>query len=69
MENYPLYVYLFDSQGCYSAPIKITNELQLKCQMQFVIKRHVENKLKVIITDVEDNCVFHSEQGKILFPT
>lgn len=65
----PYFLYLYDAKGRYRAPQKISTDAELRLAFAGPIKKHVAEKLEVVVTDSGDDCVFHAKEGKILFPT
>lgn len=66
---YPMKVYLFDENGKYTEPIILDNESQLNgVGTRTILQSHIKQGLEVRITDPFDNCLFHADKGKIIFP-
>ncbi len=68
VKDYPLFLYEYDTNGKYGKPIDIPSALGLEILMNTTIKAAVQAGREVRITDVEDYCVFHAKDGKILWP-
>lgn len=68
--DYPMKVYLFGEDGKYDKRdvITINNASELTKCMCNEIRNHILSNLEVRITDPNDYCLFHSMDGKILFP-
>lgn len=66
--EFPMFVYEYDKNGKHGKPLKIETPLSLKLIFETLIKRAVEEKREVIITDSFDFCLFESRNGDIIFP-
>ena len=58
----------YNADGFHNGSIEISEET-LPIVFRTIVATAKEEKRKVIITDVMDMCVFHMEDGKIIFPT
>jgi len=66
---FPLRLYIYDAAGHHDSGIEIRTESQLNgVGMRWIIHNAVAQKREVRITDPADFLVFHSRDGKILFP-
>ena len=61
------YIYVYDLNGYYNGKVKVLPE-NLDATFQTVVLKAKDEKRKVIITAEWDNCMFHMENGKVLFP-
>lgn len=66
---FPAKLYLFDSAGKYDPRqvLTINDEKGLKASMPLV-RAHIADGKEVRITDPMDFCIFHAQNGKIVFP-
>jgi len=69
MTDFPLYLYEYDAAGCYSEPVPISGRPALEVAMSTIVRRAIDEKREVRITDVGDDMVFHAVNGKIVWPT
>lgn len=67
--NFPLFLYLYDEQGRYGNPTEIGNDAALETAMQIMVRDHISRGLEVRITNLADELMFHSQCGKVLWPT
>lgn len=61
------YLYEYDEQGYHNGKVTM-NSLGLKVAFQTIVKTAMDEGRKIIITDAADMCVFHMEDGKVIFP-
>lgn len=66
--TFPLFLYLYDPQGRYGSPTEITDAGSLEAAMRIMVRDHIGRRLEVRITNLADELVFHSQDGKILWP-
>jgi len=64
---YPLFLYIYDIDGCHRGSIKIDNKIALEYAMRTSIKIAINQKREVRITDTGDLLCFHSQGGAILY--
>jgi hypothetical protein len=67
--SYPLFLYLYDENGRYENPTEIADESTLEAAMRIMVRDHISRGLEVRITNLVDELVFHSQNGKVLWPT
>lgn len=66
--SFPLFLYLYDSQGRYGSPTEIADAGTLEAAMRIMVRDHIGRSLEVRITNLADELVFHSQDGKVLWP-
>ncbi len=66
--DFPLYLYLYNPDGTYGAPVDIQSDNSLQTLFRLVVLPSVRSGLEVVITDPLDLCVFHAKDGVVLFP-
>ncbi|MBI4054402.1 MAG: hypothetical protein HY397_03690 [Candidatus Doudnabacteria bacterium] len=69
MNSWPLLVYFYDAQGRHAEPVPVNDLPQLEALMRGEIKRAIRQHLEVMVTDGDNVAVFHSQHGRIIFPT
>lgn len=62
---YPLFVYLYDSHGYYTEPIRVAGRPSLEVLFKTMIADSIKENREVRITDVDDFLVFHAFKGHI----
>jgi hypothetical protein len=67
--SFPLFLSLYDEQGRYGNATEIADESTLEAAMQIMVRDHIGRGLEVRITNLADELVFHSQNGKVLWPT
>lgn len=67
MDNEIFYLYEYDTNGYHNGYIEVSGPTLVQA-FRTIIKKALDEKRKVIITDVGDMCVFHMEDGKVIFP-
>ncbi len=67
MSGEKFYLYVFDETDHHDGKIEI-DESCLDMVFRTIIRPAKEAKRKVIMTDVMDMCVFHMEDGEVMFP-
>jgi hypothetical protein len=63
--DYPLFLYLYDTEGYHRGSERINNYGELKEVMRTSIKQAIAEKREVRITDTGDLMMFHSKAGHI----
>jgi hypothetical protein len=63
---FPVLVYEFNSDGRYAAPIRMS-EPRLKTYFVENLRKIIDEKRELRITDGGDNMCFHVKDGKILY--
>lgn len=66
--NFPLFLTLYDEQGRYGSPTEIPDARTLEAAMRIMVRDHMGRRLEVRITNLADELVFHSQDGKVLWP-
>lgn len=61
-------LYEYNKEGYHSGGLKIS-ENTLEMVFRTIVRIAKEEKREVIITDMDDFCVFHTKDGEVLFPT
>lgn len=61
------YLYIYNLDGYHNGKVEVLPKDIEEVFCNTLVKSKKE-KRKVIITDEWDNCVFHMENGKVLFP-
>lgn len=56
----------YDKQGYHKGGVDVSDTLETV--FQTVVKVAQQEKRKVIITDADDMCVFHMEDGEVIWP-
>jgi hypothetical protein len=67
-KEFPLYVYIYNTEGYHGGKQIIKDETELRAMM-LRIRSIVEEGREVMITDTGDFCVFHAKGGKVKWPT
>lgn len=65
--TYPLFVYIYDSDGNYRTPLRVANQADLESAFFTLVALAVEEGREVRITDTGDLLCFHSKDGKIVW--
>jgi hypothetical protein len=65
--DFPLYLYIFGPDDKHDGKKPIRNYDGL-VQKLIELKPLIESGTKILITDAGDDCVFHAENGEILWP-
>lgn len=68
-EDYPLFGYVYDSNGFYREPVRLTDKETVEKFMRGPVTLALAEKREVVITDTGDLTVFHCKDGAILYPT
>lgn len=61
------YLFEYNEQGKHSGKKEILSS-EIDGVFKTIVVKARDEKRKIIITDAEDYCVFHMENGKIIFP-
>ena len=61
------YLYVYEANGYHNGKVEVLPD-NLEVTFQTVVRKAQEDKRKVILTDEWDNCMFHMEDGIVLFP-
>jgi hypothetical protein len=61
------YLYVYNPDGYHNGKVEVLPE-NLDETFQTTVLKAKDEKRKVIITDEWDNCMFHMENGQVLFP-
>jgi len=65
---FPLLAYIYDENGTYDEPLRLDTEAELNCgHFTVILHDAMCRKVKIVITDLGDSCVFHAKNGKIFF--
>jgi len=67
--SFLLFLYLYDEQGRYGDPTEVKNAVALETATQIMVRDHIGRGLQVRITNLADELIFHSQCGKVLWPT
>ncbi len=67
--SFPLFLYLYDENGRYGNPTEIADESTLEAAMRILVRDHIGRRLEVRIRNPADELVFHSQHGRVLWPT
>lgn len=66
---FPAKLYLFNEDGTYDGYIPINSDAHLRSPViKAMIVGHMKLGREVRLTDPMDNCLFHANNGKIIFP-
>ena len=66
---YPISLYIYNLDGTYGEPVQINSDAQLNSPgTKMIVRIAMDEKRKIIMTDPGDMCVFHAEDGKVLYP-
>lgn len=66
--DYPLYLYEYNAEGRYGAPLHIAGPAGLQMLMGTLVKTALAEKREVLISNEADECVFHAADGEIVWP-
>lgn len=66
-ENETFRLFEYDNEGYHDGFIEVSGPT-LVMAFRTIIKKALDEKRKVIITDLYDQCVFHMENGEVIFP-
>ena len=61
------YLYIYNQNGYHNGKVEVLPE-KIDETFQTVILKAKNEKRKVILTDEYDNCMFHMENGQVIFP-
>lgn len=61
------YLYVYDLNGYHNGKVEVLPK-DIDETFQTVVLKAKDEKRKVILTDEYDNCMFHMENGKVIFP-
>jgi hypothetical protein len=61
------YLYVFDANGYHNGKVEVLPG-NLEDTFHTVILQAKDEGRKVIVTDEWDNCMFHMENGEVIFP-
>ncbi|SRR6266576_3401482 len=64
---FPLYVYEYNTEGRYGAPLELSNELGLKLWIDGNLQKVLDEKRELRIVDTGDLMCFHVKGGRILY--
>jgi len=67
-DDYPLYLYEYNTEVRYGEPLHIAGPAGLEFVMGTLVKTALAEKREVVITDAADVCVFHAENGEVVWP-
>ncbi len=65
--EFPCLLYEYDSQGRYGKPVKVDNEDALRDAFLTTIRKALDEKREIRITDMLDMLMFHAKDGRILW--
>jgi hypothetical protein len=68
-DDFPLRLYEYNAEGRYGFPVRLNNSAELESAMKTTVKRALDEKREIRITDTGDILVFHAQDGAIVFPT
>lgn len=68
-EDYPLHVYEYDAAGYHHGSFRLENKADLERYIRGRFMQLLQMERKVIITDRDDYCCVHAEDGKMVWPT
>ena len=68
-QDWPVSVYFYDESGHHAEPIVVENFEAFNTIFQEKIRPAIAQKLEVVVTDLAENTVLHSRNGRIIFPT
>lgn len=66
-QDYPMLGYEYNQDGRYGEPRHIKNEGQLRCFFVDVVKPAIKEKREIRITNLMDEMLFHTKDGRIIF--
>lgn len=66
--DFPCFLYLYRKDGYHNGKIILENDLDLAAVMAGGIRIAIASKLEVMLTDGMDFVMFHSKDGKVLYP-
>lgn len=61
------YLYVYKPDGFHDGRVEVL-PANLDETFQTVVLKAKDDKVKVILTDEWDNCMFHMEDGQVIFP-
>jgi hypothetical protein len=64
---FPLLVYEFDEEGQYGQPSRLENDGDLRLYFMENLKKILDEKRELRITDTEDLMCYHVKDGKIIY--
>lgn len=67
-DEFPLRLYEYNTEGRYGKPVRIDNAAQLEIAMRTTVRRALDEKREIRITDMDDFLCFHARNGGIVFP-
>lgn len=67
--GFPYYLYDHQSNGDTVGEQTISTEEELKAVFDQIIPKALEQKRKCLINDWFGNCLFHIENGELIFPS
>ena len=66
-DEFPMLLYVYGHDGMHGEPIKIVDNETLLTLFETIVAQAVAQRREVVITDMADDCLFHSRDGEVLW--